>query len=91
MTKKTKLLERVRNNPKDVKFSEVQNLLKDVGFKERHPTPIHDVNLKAMQTIAKAFDVRVGYSDHTLGIEVTRSGNDFNQSQKDADARRHEY
>ena len=37
MSKKTKLLERIKNNPKDVKFSEVQNLLKDVGFKERQP------------------------------------------------------
>lgn len=36
-----------------------------------YPTPMHDVNLKAMQTIATAFpDVQVGYSDHTRGIEV---------------------
>jgi len=35
-----------------------------------YPTPIEDVNLRAMNTIAEAFDVRVGYSDHTLGIEV---------------------
>ena len=35
-----------------------------------YPTPMHDVNLKAMQTIAAAFNVKVGYSDHTLGIEV---------------------
>lgn len=35
-----------------------------------YPTPMCDVNLKAMQTIAAAFDVDVGYSDHTLGIEV---------------------
>jgi N,N'-diacetyllegionaminate synthase len=35
-----------------------------------YPTPMHDVNLNAMLTIARAFDVRVGYSDHTLGIEV---------------------
>lgn len=35
-----------------------------------YPTPIEDVNLKAMQTIACAFGVDVGYSDHTLGIEV---------------------
>ena len=35
-----------------------------------YPTPIQDVNLKAMQTIARAFDVHVGYSDHTLGVEV---------------------
>lgn len=35
-----------------------------------YPTPMEDVNLKAMQTIAKAFGVEVGYSDHTVGIEV---------------------
>ena len=35
-----------------------------------YPTPFEDVNLKAMQTIACAFGVKVGYSDHTLGIEV---------------------
>ncbi len=35
-----------------------------------YPTPMDDVNLKAMQTIASAFKVNVGYSDHTLGIEV---------------------
>lgn len=35
-----------------------------------YPTPIEDVNLKAMITIGKEFDIEVGYSDHTLGIEV---------------------
>lgn len=35
-----------------------------------YPTPMEDVNLKAMRTIATAFGVQVGYSDHTLGIEV---------------------
>jgi len=35
-----------------------------------YPTPMQDVNLRAMQTIGKAFDVAYGYSDHTLGIEV---------------------
>ncbi|OAV44315.1 N-acetylneuraminate synthase [Lewinella sp. 4G2] len=35
-----------------------------------YPTPMEDVNLRAMQTIGTAFGVRVGYSDHTLGIEV---------------------
>ncbi len=37
MTKKTKLLERIKNNPKDVKFNEIQKLLKDIGFNERQP------------------------------------------------------
>jgi N,N'-diacetyllegionaminate synthase len=35
-----------------------------------YPTPMTDVNLRAMQTLADSFDVKVGYSDHTLGIEI---------------------
>ncbi len=35
-----------------------------------YPTPMEDVNLNAMLTIQKEFSVAVGYSDHTLGIEV---------------------
>ncbi|MFA4991097.1 MAG: N-acetylneuraminate synthase [Candidatus Omnitrophota bacterium] len=35
-----------------------------------YPTPMKDVNLSAMVTIRKSLGVRVGYSDHTLGIEV---------------------
>lgn len=35
-----------------------------------YPTPMKDVNLKAMLAIEKEFGVKVGYSDHTLGIEV---------------------
>lgn len=35
-----------------------------------YPTPMKDVNLKAMLAIQNYFDVNVGYSDHTLGIEV---------------------
>ena len=35
-----------------------------------YPAPLDEVNLRAMQTIAKAFDVAVGYSDHTEGIAV---------------------
>ena len=35
-----------------------------------YPTPMEDVNLNAMQTIHKEFGVAVGYSDHTIGIEV---------------------
>jgi N,N'-diacetyllegionaminate synthase len=35
-----------------------------------YPTPMTDVNLRAMLTIQDAFDVQVGYSDHTLGVEV---------------------
>ena len=35
-----------------------------------YPTPMEDVNLLAMNHIAKELGVKVGYSDHTLGIEV---------------------
>jgi N,N'-diacetyllegionaminate synthase len=35
-----------------------------------YPTPYKDVNLNAMITLKNAFKVKVGYSDHTLGIEI---------------------
>lgn len=35
-----------------------------------YPTPMRDVNLLAMLAIRDALQVSVGYSDHTLGIEV---------------------
>lgn len=35
-----------------------------------YPTPMEDVNLRAMRTLRDVLNVEVGYSDHTLGIEV---------------------
>jgi N,N'-diacetyllegionaminate synthase len=35
-----------------------------------YPTPMAEVNLRAMESIRTAFGVAVGYSDHTAGIEV---------------------
>jgi len=35
-----------------------------------YPTPMTDVNLRAMLTIRDTFKVAVGYSDHTLGVEA---------------------
>jgi len=35
-----------------------------------YPTPLEDVNLQAIQTIANDLDVQTGYSDHTPGIEI---------------------
>lgn len=35
-----------------------------------YPTPFGDVNLTAMVTLRDAFKIKVGYSDHTPGIEV---------------------
>ena len=36
-----------------------------------YPVPMSDVNLRAMQSIRAKFGVDVGYSDHTLGIEIS--------------------
>jgi N,N'-diacetyllegionaminate synthase len=57
------------------------NVLTDAGTKIKditvlhcnteYPTPVEDVNLNAILTIKTAFPgVNIGYSDHTLGIEV---------------------
>ena len=35
-----------------------------------YPAPMHDINLLAMNEIRDCFDVNVGYSDHSLGIEI---------------------
>jgi len=53
-------------------------VLKDNGTSEitllhcntEYPTPFEDVNLRAMETLRERFGVKVGYSDHTSGIEV---------------------
>jgi sialic acid synthase SpsE len=34
-----------------------------------YPAPVADANLRTMQTLREAFDVPVGFSDHTMGIE----------------------
>lgn len=35
-----------------------------------YPAPFEEVNLRAMDVLRKKFGVKVGYSDHTVGIEV---------------------
>lgn len=35
-----------------------------------YPCPVDEVNLKAMCTLREAFKCQVGYSDHTMGLEV---------------------
>ena len=35
-----------------------------------YPAPLEDINLKAMDTIANAFKLPVGYSDHSAGINI---------------------
>jgi len=47
--------------------------LKDVTIlhcNTEYPTPMKDVNLNAMLSIRDKFNVNIGYSDHTLGIEI---------------------
>lgn len=56
------------------------NVLIDEGVKKKqitvlhcnteYPTPYQDVNLKAMLEIGEKIGVKIGYSDHTQGIEV---------------------
>jgi N-acetylneuraminate synthase len=36
----------------------------------QYPTPMEDVNLRAMNTLKSELGVEIGYSDHTLGIEI---------------------
>jgi len=36
----------------------------------QYPTPMDQVNLNAMNTIKDAFKIKVGYSDHTMGIDI---------------------
>ncbi|WP_295795860.1 N-acetylneuraminate synthase [Mucilaginibacter sp.] len=47
-----------------------KNDIKILHCNTEYPTPMVDVNLRAMNSIAAAFGVEVGYSDHTLGIEI---------------------
>lgn len=62
-------------------INEVQaavNVLKKGGVKDitvlhcntQYPTPMEDVNLMAMVEMREKLNIPVGYSDHTLGIEV---------------------
>lgn len=59
-------------------IKEAVKVLEDGGTPEiillhcntQYPTPFEDVNLSAMNTIAKETGKTVGYSDHTKGIEV---------------------
>lgn len=62
-------------------FEEIQktvNLLRENGAGEiavlqcntEYPTPYEDANIRAMQTLGEKLSVRIGYSDHTQGIEV---------------------
>lgn len=57
---------------------EALKVLRQAGSKDitvlhcntEYPTPMEDVNLSAMLTLRNVLNVPIGYSDHTLGIEV---------------------
>ena len=53
-----------------LKYGVQKNQITILHCNTEYPTPYEDVNLLAMQQIQKEFDVAVGYSDHTKGIEV---------------------
>ena len=49
-------------------------LKKDISIlhcTSEYPAPFFDVNLKAMISMKNKFNVDIGYSDHTLGVEVS--------------------
>jgi N,N'-diacetyllegionaminate synthase len=48
----------------------VKNSITVLHCTSAYPAPISDVNLRAMISIREKFGVNVGYSDHTIGIEV---------------------
>lgn len=53
-----------------IKFGVPKDQLTILHCNTEYPTPFIDVNLRAMQSIKNEFGVKVGYSDHTKGIEV---------------------
>ncbi len=53
-----------------IKFGLTKGQITILHCNTEYPTPFEDVNLRAMLTIKEEFGVKVGYSDHTRGIEV---------------------
>lgn len=53
-----------------IKFGLTKDKITILHCNTQYPTPYEDVNLRAMLTIKKDFGTRVGYSDHTRGIEI---------------------
>ena len=77
MTKKrTMLLSTGMAGDEDI--SDVIKILKNENFSDfalfqcisRYPTPLNEVNLQAIKTLEKQYDILVGYSDHSLGVEA---------------------
>jgi len=54
-----------------IRFGAKKEQITILHCNSEYPTPFNDVNLKAMLTIKEKFGTNIGYSDHTLGIEVS--------------------
>ena len=54
-----------------IRFGAKKEQITILHCNSEYPTPFNDVNLKAMLTIKEKFGTKIGYSDHTLGIEVS--------------------
>lgn len=52
------------------KYGVIREQITVLHCNTEYPTPFADVNLRAMETIWEQLGVKVGYSDHTVGIEV---------------------
>ena len=62
-------------------IEEALNILQNSGTKSekitvlhcttQYPAPLEEINLRAMETIKKKFSLKVGYSDHSMGLEVS--------------------
>lgn len=52
------------------KYGVIREQITVLHCNTEYPTPFADVNLRAMETIREQLGVKVGYSDHTVGIEV---------------------
>lgn len=48
----------------------IENKLILLHCVSNYPTKYNEVNLKAMDTLKKAFNIPVGFSDHTIGTEI---------------------
>ena len=53
-----------------VKSGTARNNISILHCTTAYPTPFEDVNLKALLSIKDELNINVGYSDHTIGIEV---------------------
>jgi len=54
-----------------LEFGAKKNNITILHCNTEYPTPIVDVNLNAMCTLRDKLGVKIGYSDHTRGIEVS--------------------